>query len=382
MLALTIGLAVLLGLLGIELATRCALFGLEALRHPLHYSAQRIGQTSMVRAETDTFRLAANISGYYKGRPFSTNSHGFRGRETGPEKPTGVVRIAVLGRSYTMGHGVADDETWPARLEERLNGELSGGFEVLNLAVAGHEVHDMVALYNARWQAFAPDVVVLEASTRDLFTTKRSLRVDRHPALSVETLVGRSFFVSTLRATRERLRLGRWLLPDPAQRDAARAAMNTAPSLTASERRHRQLVRLQRQRDSGAAVIARFASELRRDGKPLVLVRLTPLHALRRPSRLWMPGLARAWLEAHRGTYWFDTQPWLQGRADDTDCIYYGDSHPNARVQALYADAIFDQLRMVLSADPSLRAVVRVNHVLHAVRKNPSIHERSKGKGT
>src|SRR5687767_9932762 len=65
------------------------------------------------------------------------NKLGLRGKETTVEKPAGVVRILVLGDSFTMGKGVQDDETFAVLLEKALN-ERGGSacparkFEVLN----------------------------------------------------------------------------------------------------------------------------------------------------------------------------------------------------------------------------------------------------------
>jgi lysophospholipase L1-like esterase len=66
----------------------------------------------------------------------SSNSAGFRGtREYGPAPAAGVVRVAAVGDSITFGYGVADEQTYPHLLDERLG----PGFEVLNAGVPGHD---------------------------------------------------------------------------------------------------------------------------------------------------------------------------------------------------------------------------------------------------
>ena len=57
----------------------------------------------------------------------STNHLGLRGREIA--SPTPGFRVLAVGDSVTFGWGVADGESWPARLGERL------GIEVLNAGV-------------------------------------------------------------------------------------------------------------------------------------------------------------------------------------------------------------------------------------------------------
>ena len=52
------------------------------------------------------------------GIDLTTNARGFRRRgETGAAVPPGTFRILCLGDSFTLGHQVGDDETWPARME-------------------------------------------------------------------------------------------------------------------------------------------------------------------------------------------------------------------------------------------------------------------------
>jgi hypothetical protein len=68
---------------------------------------------------------------------YSLNSLGFRTPERPFKKPEGVKRIVTLGGSTTVD-GFTDAETWPARLEERLNERYrSKGVrvEVINLGV-------------------------------------------------------------------------------------------------------------------------------------------------------------------------------------------------------------------------------------------------------
>jgi D-alanyl-lipoteichoic acid acyltransferase DltB (MBOAT superfamily) len=92
-----------------------------------------------------------------------TNEWGMRDRSYTREKPAGALRIAVLGDSYAMGMGVADDEVFEGLLEARLEREqpLAGWphYEVLNFAVGGYTVHDHLEIL-PRVLSFQPDVLV------------------------------------------------------------------------------------------------------------------------------------------------------------------------------------------------------------------------------
>jgi hypothetical protein len=85
------------------------------------------------------------------------DAQGLRGvRDVAREKTPGVTRIAVFGCSQTFGSGVADDETFSARLEAGLP-----GVEVLNFGVHGYGTDQMLLRYEHEGEAYAPDVVVL-----------------------------------------------------------------------------------------------------------------------------------------------------------------------------------------------------------------------------
>src|SRR5262245_31550996 len=63
-------------------------------------------------------RPSARITDLYgPGRTLTTNAQGFRGLEdTPPAIPPGRYRIVCLGDSFTLGYGVDDATTFPARI--------------------------------------------------------------------------------------------------------------------------------------------------------------------------------------------------------------------------------------------------------------------------
>jgi lysophospholipase L1-like esterase len=99
----------------------------------------------------------------------SFNQQRFRGlTETSLEPAPGVLRIAAIGDSFTMGWGVEDGQTYPARLQSLLQQELGRPVEVLNAGVAGTGTGEQ-ALYLQRWVGrFHPGIVVLAVNLTDL----------------------------------------------------------------------------------------------------------------------------------------------------------------------------------------------------------------------
>ena len=100
----------------------------------------------------------------YEGKVLSTNSRGLRGsREYTYEKPDGVIRIVVIGDSFTFGHEVADDETFSHYLAEMLP-----GIEVLNLGVHGYGHGQMLLYLKEEGVKYDPDVVLLGYIDQDV----------------------------------------------------------------------------------------------------------------------------------------------------------------------------------------------------------------------
>jgi lysophospholipase L1-like esterase len=105
-----------------------------------------------------------NLRARNAGALYETNSAGFRGRERSLAKPPGAFRIALIGDSIAMGWGVAEVDSYAARLEAALGPP----FEVLNFGVAGLDAVESVERYHAKALAFAPDLVVYGFTLNDL----------------------------------------------------------------------------------------------------------------------------------------------------------------------------------------------------------------------
>ncbi len=109
------------------------------------------------------------------------NAMGMRGPERTVRKPAGVVRILCVGGSTTFGAGIVGDEnTWPARLEERLGTARPGRrIEVLNAGVPGYTTAENVILLSLRLLDNEPDVVVLYEGYNDF-------KPNRHPGFTAD----------------------------------------------------------------------------------------------------------------------------------------------------------------------------------------------------
>jgi len=118
----------------------------------------------LFEATGDIFRIGIRplAEGVYRGARFSSNRWGMRDQDYALEKPPGTLRIAILGSSHSLGHGVADEEIFEALLEERLNREGLGGarpgFEVLNFSYRHASALQLGLVLEIKALPFDPDL--------------------------------------------------------------------------------------------------------------------------------------------------------------------------------------------------------------------------------
>ena len=130
---------------------------------------------SPVRNEQDRIALLRQfvpaLPAEFRGNPtweIGLNSLGFRGDEMPVVKPTGTVRIACIGDSWTFGMPVGQDQSYPARLLTWLRKEHPGTtYEIQNFGVLGYSSFQGLQLLKSRVLAFHPDIVVIGFGMND-----------------------------------------------------------------------------------------------------------------------------------------------------------------------------------------------------------------------
>ena len=120
-------------------------------------------------------KLVPDSYAEFRQRDFSyvqrVNGHGLRGSEITTKKTPGTYRIVMLGDSFTMGKGVADDETFSVVLQKQL--EQSGAtcgtkVEILNGGVDSYApVLELIQL-KTDILPLEPDMVIVNLDVSDL----------------------------------------------------------------------------------------------------------------------------------------------------------------------------------------------------------------------
>jgi lysophospholipase L1-like esterase len=101
------------------------------------------------------------------------NEKGFRDRVFSPYPAPKVVRIAVLGDSYTMGDAVTSEASYPKQLEALLNGDQP--IEVMNNGLSATNTSNQVYTLRDVLRDYHPDLVVVGYNVNDFewFTETR-----------------------------------------------------------------------------------------------------------------------------------------------------------------------------------------------------------------
>jgi len=291
----------------------------------------------------------------------TTNSLGYRGREIAALKEPGELRILFTGDSFVYGDFVNDDQTLPARLEQRLNGRCAN-VRVVNAGLGDATIVEEAQLID-RGLRLSPDLVVLlfgendiadlnRPSTWDRLATNRRAK-SRFPLAILYPLLRRTAvwnFALQVRATwRARARAGQ------ATSDNMLTAAGRADSLTG------QL------RESYRLALLALRDTLVRRGVPLVLVaypsHLAVTHEAMRDQIAWVTRAA-----ADAKLFEVNLLAPLAASRLPAETLYLlpYDGHPSPRGYEIAAAYVADQL---LSAGP-LAAACRAK-APHPVRAGP-----------
>jgi len=109
--------------------------------------------------------------GQVMGHVLSINSAGFRDREFEPEPKQGTYRILSLGDSFTLGFGVAAEETFSKLLERELS-QADLTVEVINAGVGNYNTSQQLESLQRQGLKFHPHHLLLNIFLNDAEKTQ------------------------------------------------------------------------------------------------------------------------------------------------------------------------------------------------------------------
>lgn len=135
------------------------------------------------RIETLPDLLNTTIIGYNPREQvagFVRNSRGFRTKEYTTEKPAGVLRIALIGDSFTFSSGgIPYSDAWHVHLERRLQKGRDDQVELLNFGVPGVGPLFERRLWQLEVSRLDPEVVVLALFVGNDFTDHYAAELEK-----------------------------------------------------------------------------------------------------------------------------------------------------------------------------------------------------------
>jgi lysophospholipase L1-like esterase len=259
------------------------------------------------------------------------NSRGLRDREIPYERTPGVLRILMLGDSFTEGWGVPVEETWSKRIE-RLYAQRGVTAEVINAGVGNYNTVMEVSWFFAEGRKYRPDVVVLNS----IFNDAEPVPPHDEPNL-LRSLCAACAFLP-----------GR---ADTLLREAALRPDWKAYYLGLYDAHSRGWI-------AAGNAIGRLADDARANNVALLVASIPELHEL---SPYPLQAITAKLEEAARqsGAEFIDTLPALQAQPPRSLWVAPSDPHPNARANALIADALFAKLTAMETGRGSDREAAR-----------------------
>ena len=138
-------------------------------------AAALVGAEFAVRFVFRDLTTTSPIDSYFglrwKALHLRRNRWGYREREFDLEKTEGVYRIAVIGDSFAVGMGLLEEQRFTNLLQKSLN-RRGGGFEVLQFASPGAEMHNHVKTLAEGVVKAHPDFLLLQWYVNDFEFTK------------------------------------------------------------------------------------------------------------------------------------------------------------------------------------------------------------------
>lgn len=153
-----------------EVYFRLNYFGLDGIRHFQRYIPTDAGDPltyANIEHDNNSFTgLKTGSTGILKGKTFYVNNLGFRDKDRSFIKDNNTVRIIVCGSSTSMGSGVEQGDAYAGHLERILNENNKDpliNYEVINLAIAGYGMDDVINVLSTFGMKFDPDIILIDA---------------------------------------------------------------------------------------------------------------------------------------------------------------------------------------------------------------------------
>lgn len=268
-------------------------------------------------------RHAPNRSALLMGVMVKTNSYGYRDREFSLEKPPGVLRIVMLGDSFTEGWGAPEQETFSKRIERRYN-EQGIPAEVINTGVGNYNTIQEVELFLTEAYRFHPDIVVLNFA----FNDAEPVPHERPPSFLMRYCYSCIFLMGRYDALKRMVFGGQ----DWAEYYLGLFGDGTTPGWLAAK-----------------AALKRLADYCKQNNIQLLVANHPELHDVKHYRFQKITDLIRG-AAAENNAAFIDLLPYVQDQDSASLWVTPPDPHPNGLAHKFLADGIFHALEELRKA--------------------------------
>jgi lysophospholipase L1-like esterase len=252
------------------------------------------------------------------GVSLDTNSKGLRDREFTYARTPGVLRIVMLGDSFTEGWGARLEDTFSKRIE-RLYAERNIKAEVINTGVGNWNTIQEVTYFLTEAFRYHPDIVVLNFLVNDAEPVPRA----SSPSWLMRVCYSCVFIGGRFDELRRRFSNSRdWASYYLDLYDDGHAAGWL----------------------DAKAAMRELADYCKEKGIRLLIANLPELHDVQNYRFQSITELARAAARENNVAF-VDILPYLQAEASSNLWVTPPDPHPNARAHELIAAGLFDALQ-------------------------------------
>ena len=319
-----------------EIGFRVYFFGIHTVFNWKKYNPQGILVTDIVHKVDDpniSWKLTPNISKYFQAKMFTTNSLGFRNPEIKLNKQTGITRIAVLGRSITMGWGVNDNDVFTSVLQNKLDEWKPDSYEIINCSVGGHNIIQMLNHYESYVDPIKPDIIFIPMSIRDI--NEKIKETPRQISTAKPKVTNIRYYLS-------------FTFTYVAARSIVRKQSKKIFSIDWNTR-YNDLIASKTLMINAEPIISQFIEKRYNEGIPCYIFAARPLKKLTIKDKEKYREQLMEWSKSKNGTKFLDTYKHTIGKKPKNSNIYLGDSHPSAEKHILFAEALFLEMKSIIS---------------------------------
>ena len=304
---------------------RIKYFGVDAI---LNYKEYGPRPSSKFKMSIDSeygkaFMLVPNKISRIRGKIFSSNSQGFREAETEFEQTGRKYRIAIIGSSYSGGMGVLEHERYGNQLQILLDNNFPDQYQVLNFAIPGSPISEVISLYEARVKNLKPDLVIYPPRKLEVLKKYKS-KQSKHNDLDIR----KHFFSGSYIYAFLRYEFKSW--------HSKYIHVNWKSRLTGYSSN--------RSKDNIQKNITYLEGFLERRVFENTSTILLSLPKTNQSEPFFDDMKFKELASKYPNIYYMELFSSLAGKINIHDNIYPGDNHPNAKVHKLYAEGIYEIL--------------------------------------